>query len=77
LEAGWTEYKDSTISAAARVLKITLAAIISPASIFVLYFVTNILARLGIITGFCAVFSLILAVFTRARTVEIFAATAA
>ena len=76
IEAGLTEYKDSTVSTVARVLSATLA-LIPPASIFVLYFITNVLAGLGIITGFSGMLSLILAVFTKARTVEIFAATTA
>ncbi|KAI9876633.1 MAG: hypothetical protein M1830_006055 [Pleopsidium flavum] len=77
IEGGLTEYKDSTVSAVARTISITLAAMLPSVSIFVLYFVTNVLARLGIITAFSGAFSITLAVFTKARKVEIFAATAA
>ena len=46
-------------------------------SIIVLYLVTSTPAQLGLVCAFTLIFSLTLALTTRARRVEIFAATAA
>ena len=56
---------------------ITLGTLIPTASIFVLYYVNDMVARLLAILAFSALFSIALAVFTKAKKVEIFAATAA
>jgi hypothetical protein len=50
---------------------------IPAASIFTLYYVHNMVARLGALLAFSVVFSISLAIFTTAKKAEIFAATAA
>ena len=77
VESGLADYKESRILAAANVVSTMLAAMLPTVCIFVLYFVKRPLARLGVIMAFSATFSITLAIFTRARQVEIFAATAA
>lgn len=54
-----------------------LASLIPAASIFTLYYVTHMVARLGVILAYSALFSFCLALFTTARRIEIFGATAA
>jgi hypothetical protein len=46
-------------------------------SIIVLYVVNNTSVRLGLVCAFTLIFSLVLALATEARRIEIFAATAA
>ena len=70
-------YQDSALNAAANNVSIVLASLLPTASIFVLYFVRSVLWRLGAIMLISAVFTTILAVFTSARRVEIFAAAVA
>lgn len=77
IESGLTEYKDKTLSTFANVLSTMLAAMLPTICIFVLYFVKSPLSRLGAIMAFSAIFSVTLAIFTKARRVEVFAATAA
>ena len=61
----------------ARTLNRMLSALLPSLSVLALYLINSPLARLGAIVGFSAVFSLVLTVFTKARPVEVFAATAA
>ena len=56
-EFGLREYDDAKISVAADVLCILLAPLLTTIPMFVLYFVSNIKARLGIIMGFTTLFS--------------------
>ena len=56
---------------------VLLASCIPAASIFTLYFVEDMVDRLGIIVAYSAIFSICLGLFTTARRVEIFGATAA
>jgi len=56
---------------------VVLASVIPAASIFTLYFVNNMIDRLGVLLAYSGLFSICLAIFTTARRVEIFAATAA
>ena len=70
-------YEDSKLNACAHMVGTFMASLLPPLSIFVLYFVNSQVDRLGIIMAFSALFSFTLALFTRARGVEIFAATAA
>ena len=75
--AGMARFEDSKLNAFAHFLGTLLASLLPPLSIFVLYFVRRQVDRLGIVLAFSALFSFTLALFTRARGVEIFAATAA
>jgi len=54
-----------------------VASLLPAISILALYFIHNMLARLGAIMAFSALFSFTLAIFTTAKRIEIFAATAA
>ncbi|SLM38568.1 hypothetical protein LPUS_08827 [Lasallia pustulata] len=76
-ESGLYSYKESTLMTVTHIVGITLGTLIPTAAIFVLYYVHDMVARLGAILAFSALFSLALAVFTKAKKVEIFAATAA
>jgi hypothetical protein len=77
VESGLTEYDDAKLTAITDFISVVVATMLPTASIFVLYSVTNMLARLGVIMAFSVVFSATLSVFTRARKIEVFAATAA
>lgn len=59
------------------ILVTVLASLIPIASILILYFVANTLDRLAIAVAFTGMFAFCLAVTTRARRVEVFAATSA
>lgn len=61
----------------ARIVNIMLSTLLPSLAIIALYLVKDPLSRLGAIVGFSATFSLVLAIFTKARPVEVFAATAA
>ncbi|KAF8859447.1 hypothetical protein BDZ45DRAFT_589739 [Acephala macrosclerotiorum] len=72
-----TQYKDSVIIKILNGVATIIASLIPISSIVLLYFVPSISARLGIVTGFTALFSLCLLLVTSASRVEIFAATSA
>ena len=76
-ETGFVDYSGKTIASAMNVLGTVLASLFPVASTLVLYFLRSNLARLGAIAGFMTLFSMTLAVFTKARRIEIFGATAA
>jgi len=76
-ESGLYHYRDSNLKVISHLVGVILASLIPAASIFTLYYVTHMVARLGIILAFSALFSICLALFTTARRVEIFGATAA
>ncbi|KAF1931014.1 uncharacterized protein M421DRAFT_57544 [Didymella exigua CBS 183.55] len=60
-----------------RTVNITLSSLIPSVAVLALYFIDRLPYRLLAITGFSFTFSLVLAVFTTARPIEIFTATAA
>jgi hypothetical protein len=70
-------YRKTRLRAVSHLIGVLLASCIPAASIFTLYYVHNMVDRLGIILVFSAIFSICLALFTTARRVEIFGATAA
>ncbi|KAL2068343.1 hypothetical protein VTL71DRAFT_16441 [Oculimacula yallundae] len=76
-EAQFHVYSNTKILLAANVLGSLISSSLLVGSIVALYFVDDMLARLGIIAAFTQVFSLVLVLVTRARKVEVFAATAA
>ncbi|KAM0803918.1 hypothetical protein BDR22DRAFT_886215 [Usnea florida] len=76
-ELGLTEYDDLKISVAASILCTLFAPLLTTIPMFVLYFVSDIRTRLGIIMGFTTLFSISLALFSSARRIEVFAATCA
>ena len=70
-------YKDEKIATFVSVLSTVAASMLPISSIVILYFVADMLTRLAIVVGFTGVFALCLTLTTRARRVEIFAATSA
>ena len=56
-EFGLTEYNDAKISVAADVTCTLFAPLLTTVPMFVLYFVTDVRNRLGIIMGFTTLFS--------------------
>lgn len=76
-ESGIVEYSDTHITGFVKVLGTVVASVLPISSIVALYFVRNILVRLGLIIIFTALFSLAMAIFSGARQVEIFAASSA
>jgi len=71
------QYSEAHLSTAISILGTILASILPISSIVVLYFVQNTLVRLGLSVAFTALFSFCLALVTRARRIEIFAACSA
>lgn len=76
-ESGLYHYRKGNVRAISHLVGILLASLIPAASIFTLYFVPHMTDRLGVILAYSALFSICLGLFTTARRVEIFAATAA
>jgi len=76
-ESGISEYSDSVTATVLDVTCTIISSLFPIASTAVLYLVTSMSRRLGIIAAFTGVFSLALALMTKARRVEIFAATTA
>lgn len=76
-EARYFEYEDRHVLQFANVLGSVISSALLVGSIMALYFVDNMIARLGIVAAFTQVFSLVLILATNARKIEVFAATAA
>jgi hypothetical protein len=72
-----TEYIDSYLHTLLSILVTVLACLLPISSILILYFISNTGARLGVAVAFTAVFALCLALVTKGKRVEIFAATSA
>jgi hypothetical protein len=62
---------------AAKIVSVIVSTIFPATAVLVLYWIKSMAIRLGLVLLFSAVFSVSLAVFTNARPIEIFAATAA
>lgn len=75
--AGLYNYSDRTITKLSSLVATVVSSVLPIAGVIVVYFVENTLARIGIIAGMTALFSLCLALLTAARKSEIFAAAAA
>lgn len=76
-EAGFSEYDDSRLMAILQVLTTLLSSTLPVVSTVVLYLVKGMPLRLAMIALFVTLFCGVLAIFTNARRVEIFAAAAA
>ncbi|TVY84391.1 hypothetical protein LSUE1_G001840 [Lachnellula suecica] len=72
-----TMYKDTHLLRILQVIGTVLACLFPITSIVILYLVSSMAARLGILVFFTALFALSLALVTGAKRVEIFAATSA
>lgn len=76
-EAGLVRWCDRPYRILSRVLSVLTSTLIPSLAIIVLYFIHDPLARIFAATMFSALFSLTLALLTKARAPEIFGATAA
>lgn len=56
---------------------VALSAVLPTLAILVLYFVKNMIKRIGLVILFTAIFAIAMAVLTGAKKIEIFSATAA
>lgn len=74
---GLVGFEDSTFSRLTYLTTTALASCLPVASIVLLYFVSSIKVRLGIIATFTVVLSFCLAFFTSAKRAEVFGLTAA
>lgn len=75
--AGTADYSDSKIARVLDVFGTMVSSLFPISSIVILHLVDNMGRRIAIIAIFTAFFSLCLAIMTKARKIEIFAATAA
>ncbi|ROW10220.1 hypothetical protein VMCG_01754 [Cytospora schulzeri] len=71
------QYSKTTYSAANRIIGALSSAVVPMASIITLFVVRNRNLRVGLVCVFAMVFCLLLSLLTKARRIEVFAATAA
>ena len=76
-DSGIVEYEDTRLTAISNAVGVMFASLVPTISVLVLYFIKNMLVRIGLLVVFTAVFAAALAVFTKARKIEIFSAIAA
>ena len=76
-ETGIGRVKLEVLHRFARALNVVLSAIIPSTAIVALYMIDSLSYRIAAVAAFSGVFASVLAIFTTARPVEIFAATAA
>ncbi len=76
-DADLFHYDDDRLEVPATVISTVLASLLPTLSIVVLYIVHNMPARLALVAALTTIFSVGVAVLTKARRVDIFAATAA
>jgi hypothetical protein len=76
-EAGLREWDDKHFTNIVRVMAVLISTLFPSIAVLVLYFIPKLPIRLGAVLLFSMLFSGVLAAFTRARPIEIFAATAA
>lgn len=74
---GLPEWSDKSYHRLARLTAVLISTLFPSVAVIVLYFIHDLAIRLWVVLCFSMVFSSILAVFTTARPIEIFAATAA
>lgn len=77
IDSNEISYSDSIVLYCASILAALLASLLIVSSIIVLYEVTSMRARLGVMAAFTVVFSLLLTLLTNAKRSDVFAATAA
>ena len=76
-QSEYVEYNSRKIARAASIISTILAAVMLIAPVVILYEISSMRARLGIMAGFTVVFSLCMVGLTNAKRSDIFAATAA
>jgi hypothetical protein len=77
VEANYFEYNDRRVLKVADCVGSIISSVFLTVSVVVLYFVTSMPARLGILVAFTVLFSLVMTLVTNARKAEVFAGTAA
>ncbi|RDL37957.1 uncharacterized protein BP5553_05390 [Venustampulla echinocandica] len=75
-ESQLLSYDDSILNTASTIIATVMSSVLPVVTILVLYAVKNTVKRICITIGFTAVFAAFLAIFSTARRIEIFAATA-
>ncbi|RBR14436.1 uncharacterized protein FIESC28_07672 [Fusarium coffeatum] len=76
LESGLTSYSDSKLIKASNLIAVMVSSALPVLTIFVLNTLTSTTLRLGLTVLFTVVFAVVLEIFTSAKRIEIFAATA-
>lgn len=76
-EAGFTEYSDQKIKCFVEIVGTLLSSVIPITATITLYFIERVPIRLAMVAVHMVIFCGVLCVFTNARRIEIFAATAA
>jgi hypothetical protein len=76
-EVGLVESNDQNFRLLSKIVSLIVSTIFPSTAVLVLYFIKRLVVRVGVVLLFSAVFSTSLAVFTNAKPIEIFAATAA
>ena len=76
-QAGMVEYAHSRLLSIADGISTVIASLFPAVATIALYFIPSQLVRLGITVAFAAGFAIVLSVFTKARRIEVFSATAA
>ena len=76
-DIGIRKYSGDKMAKAGNIAVAVLSSVLPTLAILALYFVNRMIVRIGLVILFTALFSVTLAVFTAARKVEIFSATAA
>ncbi|CAG8977261.1 hypothetical protein HYALB_00009358 [Hymenoscyphus albidus] len=77
VENGIYKYDEEAVIRLANVIGMAVSALLPVLAVVVLYFVHDMLKRLAMVAMFTVIFSLALMATTKARRIEIFAATAA
>ncbi|KAI1070475.1 hypothetical protein LB507_006734 [Fusarium sp. FIESC RH6] len=76
LESGLTSYSDSNLIKASNLIAVMVSSALPVLTIFVLNTLPSTTLRLGLTVLFTVVFAVVLEIFTSAKRIEIFAATA-
>jgi hypothetical protein len=75
--SGFSEYSDQTFVTIGNLVCMVLSSLVPTSSIFALYFIKSIVARLAIITVTSLLFSFVMTVIAQGNRVDVFAATTA
>ncbi|KAL2011660.1 hypothetical protein VTN00DRAFT_4378 [Thermoascus crustaceus] len=74
---GFRSYGESRLATVSDAIAAAFSSLLPALTILILYLIKPMYARIALVIGFTALFSFAFAIFTSARRVEIFAATAA
>ena len=77
MKLGIYKYDDEKILAVTNVVSVVASSLLPTLSIFVLYFLQDPRAKLGVIVAMTSLFSVSMAILAKARRVEAFAAATA